>query len=302
VAFEDAAVRALEVVSALLTAAEEGRAQILDMRERIVANTTRFELDFTVLRERARTFLEQASGQEHQLVALKAETARAVETLEERLENLEQQATEDAAATQSEMDDLAEETDEEGERIEGSLQAAEAAANVLTASLREVEADLAAAVGEAEDLLRGVLAAEMRAIEQEVEHEAIELSAYFTGQCIPAIEQKAYDLYTFLRQAEEDVRMALETALEANETAADSVLREVADSYDDTLGDVDRLGSALEELMIELREFVDDGRQRVEDRKRRWDEATRRGRDGLREALESLTEVERFLARFSFGR
>jgi hypothetical protein len=200
------------------------------------------------------------------------------------------------------MDDLAEETDEDGQRIEGSLQAAEAATTVLTASLRDVEADLAAAVGEAEELLRGVLAAEMRVIEQEVEHEAIELSAYFTGQCIPAIEQKAYDLYTFLRQAEEDVRTALETALEANESAADSVLRDVAETYDDTLSDVGRLGGALEELMIELREFVDDGRQRVEDRKRRWDEATRRGRDGLREALESLTEVERFLARFSFGR
>ncbi len=301
-AFEDAAVRALEVVSALLTTAEEGRVQILDMRERIVANTTRFELDFTVLRERARAFLEQASAQEHQLVALKAETARAVETLEERVEHLEQQAAEDAAATQSEMDDLAEETDEDGQRVEASLDAAEAAATVLGTGLRDVEADLAAAVSEAEELLKGVLAAEMRAIEQEVEREAIELSAYFTGQCIPAIEQKAYDLYTFLRQAEEDVRMALESALEANESAADTVLRDVSGAYDDTLDDVERLGSALEELMVELREFVDDGRQRVEDRKRRWDEATRRGRDGLREALESLTEVERFLARFSFGR
>jgi hypothetical protein len=302
VAFEDSAARALEAVSALLTSAEEGRVQILDMRERVVANTTRFELDFTVLRERARSFLEQASGQEHQLVALKTEAGRTVEALHDQLEQLGQQATEDAVATQSEMDDLAEETDGDGERIEAALQAAEAAETELTTGLREVEADLARVLGDADELLRGVLGAEMRHIEQEVEHEAIELSAYFTGQCIPAIEQKAYELYTFLRQAEEEVRTALETALEANESAADSVLRGTTEAYDDTMGDLGRLGGALEDLMVELREFVDDGRQRVEDRKRRWDEATRRGRDGLREAVEALTEVERFLARFSFGR
>jgi hypothetical protein len=235
-------------------------------------------------------------------VAVKAETARAVEALQERLEQLETQAAEAAEATQGEMDDLAEETDEDGQRVEATLQAAEAAESVLLTGLRDVEADLAQAMTEHEELMRGVLAAELRAIEQEVEREAIELSAYFTGQCIPAIEQKAYDLYTYLTQAEEEVRSALEAALEANESAADSVLRDCAEAYDDTTSDLGRLGSALEELMMELRDFIEDGRQRGTDRKRRWDEATRRSRDGLREALEALVETERHLARYSLHR
>jgi hypothetical protein len=119
---------------------------------------------------------------------------------------------------------------------------------------------------------------------------------------VPTLVQKAYDLYTFLVQAEAEVRSTLEGSLETNESAAEAVLRDCTGAYGDTLSDLARLGGGLEELLDDVREFIDDGREAVGERKHRWDEAVRRGREGLRDALESLREVEQYLSRFSFGR
>lgn len=301
-ALDESAARALELVTGLLTAAAEGRAQVLDMRERVLATTTRFETDWALLRERARALLEQAAGQEQQLTALRAEAGHALDSLRERAERLQQQGSEDAQATQLEMDGLAQEIDEEGRSVLDALQSAETAESALEAGVREVEAELARVLGEADELLRATVVADVRMMEQAVEREAIELTAGLTGQWLPALEQKAYDLYTILVQAEDDVRAVLEASLQAHEGAADAVLRECGDAYADILGDLGRLGSALEELLGELSDFVQDGRQKLDDRKRHWDEAVRRAREGLRDALESLREVQQYLARFSFGR
>ena len=300
-AFEDSSARALEVVNGLLAAAEQGRGQMLDIRDRILAATERVETDWALLRERARAFLEQAAAQEQQLVAVKTEAGRAADALGERLDELEQRGEADTQATQAEVDVLANETEEIGSSVKDVLHQAEEAEQALTAGLHDVETELAQVLGEAEELMRGTLVADVRQIEQDVERAAIDLSAYVSGQCVPALEQKAYDLYTFLVQAEADVRATLESSLEAHESAADAVVRECADGYDDTLSELGRLGSSLEELIDDVRDFIEDGRQTVDERKRRWDEAVRRGREGLRDALESLHEVEQYLARYSFS-
>jgi hypothetical protein len=300
VAFEDTSARALDVLNGLLAAAEQGRAHLLDMRDRVVAASERAETDWALLRERARVFLEQATGQEQQLVALRAEAGRAADSLRHRLEELQEQGEQDAAATHAEFDEFAEEAEEAGDKLRGSLHEAEQAEEALAASLRDVESELEQVMADADELVRGTLVSEIQQMEQDVERGAIQLSAYFTGQCVPALEQKAYDLYTFLVQAEADVRATLEASLETTEQATDAVVRETADGYDDTLSELGRLGSALEDLLEDLRDFIGDGRQTVADRKRRWDDAVRRGRDAVRDALESLHEVEQYLARYSF--
>ena len=94
---------------------------------------------------------------------------------------------------------------------------------------------------------------------------------------------------------------ALEASLDAHESAADAVVRETANGYDDTMRDLSRLSSSLEDLVEDLRDFIEDGRETLDDRKHRWDEAVRRAREGLRDALESLKEVEQYLARYSFS-
>lgn len=301
-AFEDSSARALDVLNGLLAAAEQGRAQMLDMRDRVLAATERVEADWALLRERARAFLEQATTQEQQLVALKTEAGQAADTLRAGIDELEHAGEDDARATQAEFDELAGDIEEDGEKLASVLAEADTAEQALTDGLREVETELADVMTEADQLLRGTLVADVRHVEQEVERAAIELSAYLTGQCVPALVQKAYDLYTFLTQAETEVRATLEASLEANEGAAEAVLRECSDGYADTLSDLGRLGGALEELIDDLREFIEDGRETVGDRKQRWDEVVRRSRDMLREAVESLREVEQYLARFSFGR
>lgn len=300
-AFEESSARALEVLGALLSAADQGSAQMLDVRDRILAATERFEADWALLRERARAFLEQSAAQEQQLVALRTDAGRAADVLRGRVQELDAQGDEDARTTQAEFDDLAADAEEEGEKLAAVMDEAEDAEEALSTGLREVQEELAEVMVEADQLLRGTLAADVRHIEQEVERGAIELSAYLTGQCVPALVQKAYDLYTFLAQAEAEVRSTLEASLQDNESAAETVLRECGNAYGDTLSDLSRLGGALEELLDDVRDFVEDGRQTLGERKQRWDEALRRGRDGLREAIESLREVEQYLSRFSFG-
>jgi DNA repair exonuclease SbcCD ATPase subunit len=301
VAFEDSSARALDVVNGLLSAAELGRGQMLDLRDRILAATERLDADWALLRERARAFLEQATGQEQQLTALRVDAGRAADALREHLDELEQQGQEEAQATQGEIEAAAAEVEQTGQQVVSALHEAEQTEQALASSLQEIEHDLAQALGEADELLRGSMVAEVRGVEHEVEKGAIALSAYVSGQVVPQLEQRAYDLYLFLAQAEADVRATLEASLEAHESAADAVLRETAGGYDDTLKDLGRLATSLEDLIEDLRDFIEDGREALDDRKRRWDEAVRRSREGLRDAQESLKEVEQFLARFSFS-
>jgi uncharacterized phage infection (PIP) family protein YhgE len=301
VAFEDSSARALDVVNGLLSAAELGRSQMLDLRDRILAATERLDTDWALLRERARAFLEQATGQEQQLAALRVDAGRAADALREHLDELEQQGQEDTQTTHGEIEAAGAEVEQTGQKVLSVLQEAEETEQALASSLREIETDLSDVLGDADDLLRGTLVADVRGIEQEVERGAIEMSAYVSGQVVPLLEQRAYDLYTFLAQAEADVRATLEASLEAHETAADAAVRECASGYDDTLHDLSRLAGSLEDLLEDLRDFIEDGRETLEDRKRRWDESVRRSREGLRDALESLREVEQYLARFSFS-
>jgi hypothetical protein len=301
VAFEDSSARALDVVNGLLSAAELGRTQMLDLRDRILAATERLDTDWALLRERARAFLEQATGQEQQLVALRVDAGRAADSLRERLDELEQQGQEEMQATQAEIEAAGAEVEQTGQQALSVLHEAEQTEQALAAGLREVEAELAEVMGQADDLLRGTLVSDVRGVEQEVEKGAIAMSAYLSGQVVPLLEQRAYDLYTFLVQTEADVRATLEASLEAHESAADTVLRECASGYDDTLHDLSRLASSLDDLLEDLRDFLEDGRETLYDRKRRWDEAVRRSREGLRDALESLKEVEQYLSRFSFS-
>jgi uncharacterized phage infection (PIP) family protein YhgE len=301
VAFEESSARALDVVNGLLSAAELGRTQMLDLRDRILAATDRLDADWTLLRERARVFLDQATGQEQQLVALKVDAGRAADGLRERLDELEQQGREDTQATQAEIEAAGVEAEQIGAKAMEALKEAEQAEQALASGLQEVEADLASVMGEADDLLRGTLVADVRSMEEAVERGAIEMSAYLGGQCVPVLEQRAYDLYTFLVQTEANVRATLEGSLEAHESALDTVLRDSANAYDDTLHDLARLAGSLEDLLEDLRDFIEDGRETLEERKGRWDESVRRAREGLRDALEALHQVEQFLARFSFG-
>lgn len=300
-AFEDSSARALDVVNGLLSAAELGRTQMLDLRDRILAASERVDTDWALLRERARAFLEQATGQEQQLAALRVDAGRAADALREHLGELEQQGQEDVQATHSEIEAAGAEVEQTGQKVLSVLHEAEETEQALAAGLHEVEADLAQVLGESDDLLRGTLVSDVRSIEQEIERGAIEMSAYVSGQVVPLLEQRAYDLYTFLVQTEADVRATLEGSLEAHESAADAVVRECANGYDDTLHELARLGSSLEDLLEDLRDFIEDGRETLDDRKHRWDEAVRRSREGLRDALESLREVEQYLARYSFS-
>ena len=75
---------------------------------------------------------------------------------------------------------------------------------------------MAEVLGEADELLRGTLVSDVRGVEQEIEKGAVAMSAYVSGQVVPSLEQRAYDLYTFLVQAESDVRATLEASLEAH--------------------------------------------------------------------------------------
>jgi hypothetical protein len=301
VTFEDSSARALDVVNGLLSAAELGRTQMLELRDRILAANERLDTDWALLRERARAFLEQATGQEQQLAALRVDAGRAADALRQHLDELEQQGQEGVQAAHDEIEAASAETEQTGTQVLSVLQEAEQTEQALASGLHEIETDLAQVLGDADELLRGTLVSDVRGVEQEVEKGAIAMSAYVSGQVVPLLEQRAYDLYTFLVQTENDVRATLEASLEAHESAADAVVRECADGYDDTLQDLSRLSSSLEDLIEDLRDFIEDGRETLDDRKHRWDEAVRRAREGLRDALESLKEVEQYLARFSFS-
>lgn len=299
---DEAAGRALDTVNGLLAAAEDTRARLVEMRERIEQTSQRIDGEWSMIRERARVFLEQTITEDQQVVAAVAEANRGLDTLRSAFGHLEEEAPVEMATTREEFDLLAEAVGSIEPQLDGALEEAEAVEAALSAKVDHVQTEIEGALTEASELLADALLAELKQLETEAEQETIELNAYFASQSLPALTTKSQELYDQLVQAEEDMRLALETAGADSEAVTETALRECEQRYDDELTDLDRLSASLEEALGDLRDFVDEGLEGIDDRKDRWDDSIRGAQGSLKEALEALRELEDYLRRFAFMR
>ena len=295
---DEASDRALTAVNALFATAEAARARFADLRDRVAAAAERMDVDWTLLRERASHFQQQAAGESQAMAAVEAQVQRALETLEGAAAQVLDEVPPEIEATHGGFEEIARRVDAvETETVDAVHEADEAEAALL-ARTEEVEAELSAALAAADQLLRSELAEELRAFEAAVEQETVQVTAYLGGECLSALEGKARELYEVLVQADTDVRAAVEAATQACEESADAAVRECATSYDRRLSEAESVGRALEGLLQDLRDFVEDGRDRLDDRQDRWNEQAREAREVLREALDRLKELEDHIAHF----
>jgi hypothetical protein len=297
---DQAAEQALAAMNALYATSEAARARFADLRDWLATAGERLESDWSVLRERANHFQQQA-GSEVQLLAVGQSGAQqALEALHGATSQVLDEVPPEVQATHGGFEEMATRVDAlETETVRVVEQSDEAEA-ALQARLEEVEADLAAALADADDLLHSALLEEIKEFERAIESETVHLAAYFAGECMPALAAKAQELYDVLVQADEDVRAALDAAATTCEESAEIALRDCAGSYDSELSQIGRLGDTMEDLLKDLRDFIDDGRERLEDRQERWEDQARDTRDSLREALDKLKELQDHLARHGF--
>jgi len=299
---DESAARALDTVTGLLAAADHARTQVASMHEKVEHISERIEAEWSLVRERARAFLEHVVTEDQQLVAATVETNRALDGLRSVFDRLEQEAPAEIGETQDEFDELAETVGNIEPQLAEAMEESEGIEASLRAKIDEVEAEMSEALSHAEELLAQVLLGELRELEAEAERETIELNAYFAGQCLPAIAAKSQELYEQLVQVEEDVRVALTTAGDDTESMTEETLKDATARYDEELEDLDDLGKNVERALGDLREFVEAGLERVEDHADRWNEGVRNSQRGLKEAVEALKEIEDYLRRFAFMR
>ena len=295
---DEASDRALTAVNALFATAEAARARFADLREQVAAAAERMDLDWTLLRERASHFQQQAAGESQAMAAVEAQVQRALETLEGAAAQVLDEVPPEIEATHGGFEEIARRVDAvETETVDAVHEADEAEAALL-ARTEEVEAELSAALAAADQLLRSELAEELSAFEASVEQETVQVTGYLAGECLSALEGRARELYEVLVQADTDLRAAVEAATQACEESADAAVRECGESYDRRLSEAESVGRTLEVLLEDLRDFVDDGRDRLDDRQDRWNEQAREAREVLREALDRLKELEDHIAHF----
>lgn len=297
---DQAAEQALQAMNALYATTEAARARYADLRDYLATAGERLEADWTVLRERAIHFQQQAGSEAQLLAAGQTGVQQALSGLGGAAGQVLEEVPPEVQATHGGFEEMAARVDVmETETVRVVEQSDEAEA-ALAARLEEVETDLGTALAEADQLLHSALAAELNEFEQAISSETIHISAYLSGECLPALGEKAQQLYDVLVQADEDVRAALEAAAQTCEESADLALRECSAQYDAQLGQLGRLGDTMEDLLKDLREFVEDGRERLTDRQERWDDKAKDTREALRDALEKLKELEEHLARHNF--
>ena len=295
---DEASHRALTAVNALFATAEAARARFADLREQVAAAAERMDLDWTLLRERASHFQQQAAGESQTMAAGQAQVQRALETLEGAAAQVLDEVPPEIEATHGGFEEIARRVDSVETETADAVHEADEAEAALLARTEEVEAELSAALAAADQLLRSELAEELKAFEAAVEQETVQVTAYLGGECLSELEGKARELYEVLVQADTDVRAAVEAATQACEESAEAAVRECGESYDRRLSEAESVGRALEGLLGDLRDFVDDGRDRLDDRQDRWNEQAREAREVLREALDRLKELEDHIAHF----
>lgn len=299
---DQAAEQALQAMNALYATSEAARARFSDLRDWLATAGERLEADWSVLRERANHFQQQAVSEAQLLAAGQSAVQRSLEELHGATGQVLDQVPPEVQATHGGFEEMASRVDALETETTRAVEQSDEAEAALQARLEEVETDLGAALAEADDLLHSALVAELKEFEEAVHSETLHLAAYFTHQCLPALHAKAQELYDTLVQADEDVRNALEAAAQSCEESAEAALRECSNHYDAQLSQIGRLGDTMEDLLKDLRDFVDDGREKLEDRQERWDDRAKDTRESLRDALEKLREFEEHLARFGVHR
>jgi uncharacterized phage infection (PIP) family protein YhgE len=295
---DEASDRALTAVNALFATAEAARARFADLREQVAAASERMEADWTLLRERAGHFQQQAASESQTMAAGQAQVQRALETLHGAAAQVLDEVPPELEATHGGLEEIARRVDAVETETTAAVHEADEAEVAFLARTEEVEAELSAALLAADALLRSDLAEELRQFEAAVETETTQVSTYLGGECLSTLADKARDLYEVLVQADADVRAAVEAATQGCEESAEAALRECAASYEQRLSDTESVGRALEEALGDLRDFVDDGRERLDDRQDRWNDQAREAREVLREALDRLKELEDHISHF----
>jgi uncharacterized phage infection (PIP) family protein YhgE len=289
-------------MNALYATAEAARARFADLRDYLVATGERMEMDWSVLRERASHFQQQAGSESQLLAASQSAAQHALQTLHGATDQVLDDVPPEVQATQGGFEEMASHVDALESETARVVQESDEAEAALAARLEEVETELGAALAEADQLLHAGLAEELKEFEQAVEAETNHISAYLAGECMPALHDKTQELYTVLVHADEEVRGALEAAAQSCEESSEAAVKECSASYDANLSQIGRLGDAMEDMLKELRDFVDDGRERLQDRQERWDDRLKDTRESLRDALDKLRELEEHLANYHFGR
>lgn len=297
---DEATGQALNAVNALYATTEAARARFADLRDWLATAGERLESEWSVLRERANHFQQQAGSEAQLLAAGQTAVQQALEALHGATDQVRDEVPPEVQATHGGFEEMATRVDALETETVHVLEQSDEAEAALQARLEEVETELGAALSEADDLLHGGLLEEIREFERAIESETVHLAAYFTGECLPALAAKAQELYDVLVQADEDVRAALDAAATTCEESAELALRDCAASYDSELSQIGRLGDSMEDLLKDLRDFIDDGRDRLEDRQERWEDQARDTRESLRDALEKLKELQDHLARHGF--
>lgn len=297
---DQAAEQALAAMNALYASAEAARARFADLRDYLNTTGERMESEWAVLRERANHFQQQAGSEAQLLAAGQSGVQQALAALHGATGQVLEEIPPEVQATHGGFEEMAGRVDTLESETTRVIEHSEEAEASLQARLEEVETGLRAALGEADDLLHGALVEEIKEFEQAIEIETAHLSAYFAGECLPALGAKAQELYDVLVQADEDVRAALDAAATSCEESAELALRDCSAHYDAHLSQIGRLGDTMEDLLKDLRDFIDDGRDRLQDRQERWQDRAKDTRESLREALDRLRELQEHLARHGF--
>jgi hypothetical protein len=297
---DQAAEQALQAMNTLYATTEAARARFADLRDYLVLQGERLESEWSVLRERANHFQQQAGSESQLLAAGQSAAQQALEALHGATGQVLDEVPPEVQATHGGFEEMAAHVDTLESETTRVVEQSEDAEAALHARLEEVETDLSAALADADELLHGALTAELKEFEEAVTSETVHLGAYFTGECLPALSAKAQELYNVLVQADEDVRTALDAAASSTEDSAEHAMRECSAHYDAQLSQIGRLGDTMEDLLKDLRDFIDDGRERLEDRQERWEDHGKDTRESLREALDKLRDLQDHLARHGF--
>jgi hypothetical protein len=297
---DQAATRALQAAQEMLRAADEAQAGLALVRERVAETAARLDGEWARLLEVGRELLEQATAEERDLPAARAESVAALDQLGRTAQQLVQEAAHEAEETRVALEaslGRVETLPAEALRLADESEAAEQA---VRDRLEAIETELGQALAETEQLLQEAWTAELRDLGAEVERATSALAACVEAECLPTVTAHSRALFDRLVATEDELRSTLERTATATETATEEALRACAGGFDEALAELRRAGSDTGDHLDHLRASLDGQVDDFGSTKDRWDELLRATLTGLREARDALRQLEDMLHQFSF--
>ncbi len=295
--FEAALLAAVEKLTALVENSESNAQNLEEASSVTDQQLERIQVNRSTLNSHVETILSQiVSGREQEKASFH-ELERTLTEFRERIEGLQSEVQDQLGKAKESLISLDSEVDVVAGEVESALQTAQASLSALTRNLSEVDSELDSNMSQITSSL-GELSEIGKTCKTELSDRVENLRTYFSGECLPSINQKSDDFRERSNRVAGELKDRLQHLGKESENLVGQSLKKSISEHNSELEKLVATAKDLEGFLSKLKGSIETLENGVIESQELLGDGVKTTNVGLETALGCLREVQELLERF----